>query len=212
MAFMSCFCITWSFCQYRCHCKWKNDRYFFLSWWPYSTPHTFHFTILDDCERCPLGPLKSPFSPNRVLRFPLCSFFPFSISLSFLFFLPSQCRTCGAVIVGGWLARSPRLKLLFFSIFSSPSSLSLSLSTSSPFLLSPGYFVLILPPVVFSVSTRHTVVSLTRSFSSFTSTLSPPLIPTLGLLCSPATCSRQWFAPDMPRHVRAHAGRRQTET
>lgn len=209
MAFMSCFCITWSFLLIQMPLQMKKMTVIFLlSRWPYSTPHTFHFTILDDCERCPLGPLKSPFSPNRVLRFPLCSFFPFSISLSFLFFLPSQCRTCGAVIVGGWLARSLRLKLLFFSFFFFPLlSLSLSPSTSSPFLLSPGCFLLILPPVVFSVSTRLIVASLTRSFSSFTSTLSPPLIPT-----PPATCSRQWFAPDMPRHVRAHAGRRQTET
>lgn len=164
--------------------------------------------ILDNSECCPLGLLKFQFSPERVLRFPLCSFFhPFVISVFPPLAMPNMWRCdCGRMTCQ--ISRAFVFQFFFFCLLCLSFDFSLFLSTSLSYHFG---FELILPPVIFSVSTLHIVVSffIVVFFHFY---FPPLLIPTPWLLSSPATCSQQCFALDMPRHVRTHAERRQTET
>lgn len=142
--------------------------------------------VLDNSECCPLGLLKSQFSPNRVLRFPLCPFFhPFVIFVFPPLAIPNMWRCdCGRMTCQISLAFVFQLFSSFFSLFLSY-FLFLFLSTDLSFLFS---FELILAPVIFSISPLHIIIFFkTHSSSSFT--FSPLLIPTPWLLSSPATCS-----------------------
>lgn len=178
-----------------------------------------HSVPLDPCKMLHTGPLKPLFFFFQIevwhFIFPLCSSLSFHLCqfcCVFSLSLSSQCRTCGAVIAAGWLARSPQLKLLVFGFFLLHSLSAPSHTSSSPFLCLVS-FVFFPALVVMSVSRLLRFLSpSTYSFSS------SPLLPfsvsshSFPSFSSLATCSRQWFAPDMPRHVRTHAECRQTET
>lgn len=152
--------------------------------WFHST-HIPFFFILDDSECCPLGLLKSQFSPNRLLRFPLSSFFhPFVISVFPPLAMPNMWRRdCG------------RTTCQISEAFGFSSSLCLSTS------------IVLLWPQVYScrllVATIH-IYFLKIILTFLNCTFSPLLIPTRrGHMFSPVLCHK---------HTHTHAGRRQTET
>lgn len=150
-----------------------------MTWFNYT-----HIPFYNIGWMLPTGSFKNPnFPPMEFWDSPLCSFFhPFVILVP----PPSQCQTCGAVIVGGRLTRSP--KHLFFR----PSF----------------YFTLkfILPAVVFSLSTLYRIFFFKPFFLLFS--FQRP-----GLSSSPATCSltHQRSAPDTPASPCTHTWRAQTD-